>query len=64
MSRDEQLECQRRAEVAMQMAIAARGYERHVWVRMALLWQSLGNDGRCGANDARAIVPHQGAPHL
>ncbi len=42
MSSEEQSECQQKAEVAMRMAIAARGLERHIWARMALLWQGLG----------------------
>jgi flagellar biosynthesis regulator FlaF len=44
MIRADQLDCQRKAEDAMRMAIAATGFERQIWVRMAVLWQGLGGD--------------------
>jgi len=57
MGRDKHRDCQRRAEAAMQIAIGAPADERHVWVQVALLWQSLGS-----ANDARPIDPRQEVP--
>jgi hypothetical protein len=47
MSRDEKYICSRKAETALQMAANARGFERQLWARIALLWQSLyRDDGR------------------
>ena len=49
-------EYQQRAEAAMQLAIAAPADERHVWVQVALLWQSLSN-----ANYVGTAGPHRDA---
>ena len=44
------------------MAATARGFERQVWTRMALLWQALCRDDTRGTDDAGTIVPRLDAP--
>jgi hypothetical protein len=42
MSSDAKIDYQREAMAAMKMAIAASGFERVKWVRVAQAWQDMG----------------------
>jgi hypothetical protein len=42
MSSDAKIDYQREAMAAMKMAVAANGFERVKWVRVAQAWQDMG----------------------
>jgi hypothetical protein len=52
-------DCQREAQAAMSMALAATGDERQKWVRVAIAWQQLAGNV---ADDGRAPSSGQQGP--